>query len=53
MLRKNFLSVLLITGFLALDIHSVNAQQTVIGQDNPAVDVQAVQAAVSQVEKFS
>jgi hypothetical protein len=26
----------------------VNAQQTVIGQNNPAVDVQAVQAAVSQ-----
>ncbi|MDI6755079.1 MAG: right-handed parallel beta-helix repeat-containing protein [Thermodesulfobacteriota bacterium] len=48
MLRKIFLSVLLITGFLTLEIHSVTAQQTVIGQDNPAVDVEVVQAAVGK-----
>jgi hypothetical protein len=38
----------LVVGFLTSEIHSVTAQQTVIGQDNPAVDLQAVQAAVSQ-----
>lgn len=48
MLRNLFLSIFLIVGLFALGVHSVNAQQTVIGQDNPAVDVQAVQAAVSQ-----
>ncbi len=48
MLRKIFLWSFLIAGLLALGAHSGNAQQTVIGQDNPAVDVQAVQAAVSQ-----
>jgi hypothetical protein len=48
MLRKISLSVLLVMGFLALEIHSVTAQQTIIGQDNPAIDVQAVQAAASQ-----
>jgi hypothetical protein len=48
MLRKIILSIFFVAGLLALEVHSVNAQQTVIGQDNPAVDVQAVQAAVSQ-----
>jgi hypothetical protein len=48
MLRKLILSIFLIAGLCALGVHSVNAQQTVVGQDNPAVDVQAVQAAVSQ-----
>jgi hypothetical protein len=48
MLKKLFLSIFLIVGLFALGVHSVNAQQTVFGQDNPAVDVQAVQAAVSQ-----
>ena len=48
MVRKTNLSIFLIVALLSLGVHSVNAQQTVIGQDNPAVDVQAVQAAVSQ-----
>ena len=48
MARKAILLIFLIAGLLGLDVHSIGAQQTVIGQDNPAVDVQAVQAAVSQ-----
>ena len=48
MARKAISSFLLIAGLLALAATSTYAQQTVIGQDNPAVDVQAVQAAVSQ-----
>jgi len=48
MARKAISSFLLIAGLLALAATSTYAQQTVIGQDNPAVDVQAVKAAVSQ-----
>jgi len=48
MLKKISLSIFLIVGLLALEVHSVTAQQTIIGQDNPAVDVQAVQAAASR-----
>ncbi len=48
MLRKLFLSIFLVAGLFVLGVHSVNALQTVVGQDNPTVDVQAVQAAVSQ-----
>ena len=46
--KRVFFSVCLIVVLFALGVHSVIAQQTVVGQDNPAVDVQAVQAAVSQ-----
>ena len=46
--KKVFFSICLIVVLFALGVHSVIAQQTVVGQDNPAVDVQAVQAAVSQ-----
>ncbi len=48
MASKVILLIFLIAALLALDVHSIGAQQTVLGQDNPAVDVQAVQAAVSQ-----
>jgi hypothetical protein len=48
MARKVILLVFLLAGLLAFGVHSISAQQTVIGQDNPAVDVQAVQAAASQ-----
>ena len=48
MVRRAILSIFLIAGLLALGVHSIGAQQTIIGQDNPAVDVQAVQAAVSR-----
>ncbi len=47
MFRREILSIFLIAGLSVLGVHSVNAQQIVIGQDDPAVDVQAVQAAVS------
>jgi len=49
--KKVFFSVCLIVVLFALGVHSVIAQQTVVGQDNPAVDVQAVQAAVPKAEK--
>jgi hypothetical protein len=40
--------IVLIVGFLALIFCPANAHQTVIGRDNPAVDVVAVQAAVEK-----
>jgi hypothetical protein len=48
MLRKIILSIPMIFGFLAIAFQPVFAQQTVMGQDNSAVDVQAVQTAVNQ-----
>jgi len=48
MLRKAILLIFLIGGLLALVVPSIGAQQTIIGQDNPALDVQAVQAAASR-----
>ena len=48
MARKSIFLIFSVAGVLTFGIHSVNAQKTVIGQNNPAVDVQAVQAAVSQ-----
>ena len=48
MLRRKILSIFLMIGLLTLGAPSVYSQQTVIGQDNPAVDIQAVQAAASQ-----
>jgi hypothetical protein len=48
MARKTILSIFLIAGFVSLGIALVGAQQTVIGQDNPKADVQAVQAAVDK-----
>ena len=44
MFKKNILWIFLIVALLSLGAHSVNAHQTVIGQDNPALDVEAVQA---------
>jgi len=46
--RKEILSIFFIIGLLTLGVHSIEAQQTIIGEDNPAVDVQAVQAAASK-----
>ncbi len=40
--------IVLIVGFLALIFCPANAHQTVIGRDNPALDVAAVQAAVEK-----
>jgi hypothetical protein len=48
MLRRAILLIFLIAGLLALVVPSIGAQQTIIGQDNPAVDAQAVQAAASR-----
>jgi hypothetical protein len=48
MLKRISLSIFLIAGLLALGVHSIGAQQTIIGQDNPTIDVQAVQTAASQ-----
>jgi hypothetical protein len=48
MMRRAIMLIFLIGGLLALVVPSIGAQQTIIGQDNPAVDVQAVQAAASR-----
>ncbi len=48
MARKAILLIFSIAGLLALKIHPVTAQETVIGQDNPALDVQAIQVAVDK-----
>ena len=48
MLKKIVLSIFWLAGLFALGVSWVNAQQFVRGQQNPAVDVPAVQAAVSQ-----
>ena len=46
--RRAILSIVLVAGLLALGVHSIDAQQTVNGQDNPLADVEAVQAAVGK-----
>jgi hypothetical protein len=48
MARRAILLIFLIAGLLTIGVHSIGAQQTIIGQDNPTIDVQAVQAAASQ-----
>jgi len=48
MLKKIFLSFPMIFAFLAIAFQPVSAQQTVVGQQNSAIDVQAVQTAVNQ-----
>ncbi len=48
MVRRSLIVIFLIVGSLASILTPVYAQQLVIGQDNPAVDIPAVQAAVDK-----
>lgn len=48
MVRKDLLSILLIAALLTLGVQSVNAQPTLVGQDNPGLDFHYLQMAMAE-----
>ena len=46
MVRRLIISILMITAVIS--INSAEAETTIVGQNNPAVDIQAIQKAVDQ-----